>query len=227
LEINKQLWWVINALKLVKLKTRNFLLNSLQSYGTGCFMLMNIGQEVVYSKSGLLTTVGFQFGDSKPIYALEGSVSVCGSGINWLVKNLGLFSSAKECDEAASKVQNSEGVVIVPAFSGLFAPYWNPKAKAFVFYFFKFLSSITGLSFYSTKNHIARAMFEGIAFRIKEVLDLMIEDTEHKVKTKVLKVDGGVSNSVNMLQIQSNLSGIQVERPMNVEMTARGFFRKF
>jgi glycerol kinase len=102
-------------------------------------MLMNIGEEVVYSKSGLLTTVGFQFGESKPIYALEGSVSVCGSGINWLVKNLGLFSSAKECDEAASKVENSEGVIIVPAFSGLFAPYWNPKAKAYGFFFLIYL----------------------------------------------------------------------------------------
>ena len=94
-------------------------------------MLMNVGENVVYSKSGLLSTVGFKFGKEKAIYALEGSVSVCGSGINWLVQNLGLFSSAKDCDNAASKVETTEGVVIVPSFSGLFAPYWNPNAKAF------------------------------------------------------------------------------------------------
>eukprot|EP01080_Neovahlkampfia_damariscottae_P000217 gene217-4463_t len=191
------------------------------TYGTGCFMLMNVGKSVVYSKSGLLSTVAYKFGKEDAVYALEGSVSVCGSGINWLVQDLGLFESVQDLDAAVSKVSTSEGVIIVPSFSGLFAPYWNPNAK-FDYSKLTYFLAIFGLTFYSNKSHIARAMFEGICFRIKEVLEIMVEDTDHKVEPKVLKVDGGVTNSKNLLQIQSNLSNIRVERPKNVEMTARG-----
>ncbi len=178
------------------------------TYGTGCFTLMNIGEEPVKPGGGLITTVGWNLG-GKTTYALEGSVFNAGSTIQWMRESLGLIQSARECDMLAESVPDAGGVCLVSAFTGLGAPYWDMYARG----------AIVGLTRGSTKAHIVRAALEGIAFQVKDLIDLMHETS---VKIPVLKVDGGVSVSNVMLQFQSDILRIPIDRPKQVETTAMG-----
>ena len=180
------------------------------TYGTGNFMLINTGTEVVASKNGLLTTVAYKIGDADAIYALEGSVAVTGSLVQWLRDNLGLFSDAPEVETLAKQVENNGGCYIVPAFSGLFAPHWESDARGV----------IVGLTRYVNKNHIARAALESVAFQSKEVLDAMNLDSG--VELTELKVDGGMVANETLMQFQADLLGVPVIRPQVVETTALG-----
>jgi glycerol kinase len=181
------------------------------TYGTGCFLLMNTGERPVYSKYGLLTTICYKLGaEQKAVYALEGSVAVAGSGIKWLKDNLGIISSFEESEHLASTVKNTGGVYFVPAFSGLFAPYWRPDARG----------TIVGLTQYSTKAHICRAMIEAVSHQTQEVLEAMHKDSN--VSVSHLKVDGGMSNNNVLLQSQADLLGVPVIKPKYIETTALG-----
>ncbi|MBR7082135.1 MAG: glycerol kinase GlpK [Oscillospiraceae bacterium] len=178
------------------------------TYGTGCFTLMNTGADVPKSSSGLLTTVAWQIG-GKTTYALEGSVFNAGSTIQWLRDGLGIISTARECDTLAESVPDNGGVYLVPAFTGLGAPYWDMYARG----------TITGLTRGSTRAHICRAALEGIAYQVKDLLDAMERDG---VELSVLKVDGGASVSDVMLQFQSDVLRKPIDRPRIVETTALG-----
>ncbi|KAF5104488.1 hypothetical protein DV451_000559 [Geotrichum candidum] len=181
------------------------------TYGTGCFLLYNTGEEPIISKNGLLTTIGFKFGkEGKPFYALEGSISVAGSAIKWLRDNIGLIASSEEIGELAAKVDDNAGVVFVTALSGLFAPYWRDDARG----------TILGLTQFTKKEHICRATLEAVCFQSKAILDAMEKDSGTPFKT--LKVDGGITNSDVAMQIQADLLGISVERPEMRETTALG-----
>ncbi len=180
------------------------------TYGTGCFMIMNTGEEIVPSKNGLLTTVCYKIGDNKPIYALEGSIAVTGSLVQWLRDNLKLFASAPEVEELAKQVDDNGGVYFVPAFSGLFAPYWKSDARG----------AIVGLTRYVNRNHIARAVLESVAFQTREVLDAMEADSG--VTLAELKVDGGMTANDTLMQFQADQVGVPVVRPVVAETTALG-----
>jgi len=186
------------------------------TYGTGCFMILNTGSAVVHSKYGLLTTVAWQLGgvDKKAVYALEGSVAIGGAVVHWLRDNLGLITKASDVESLASTVEDAAGVSFVPAFSGLFAPRWREDARGV----------IVGLTQYVNKGHIARAALDAIAFQSKDVLEAMrrdmVESTSHQLLA--LKVDGGASANNLLMQIQSDAVGLDVIRPADVETTARG-----
>ena len=180
------------------------------TYGTGCFMIMNTGEEIVPSKNGLLTTVCYKIGDAKPIYALEGSIAVTGSLVQWLRDNLKMFSSAPEIEELAASVEDNGGAYFVPAFSGLFAPYWRADARG----------AIVGLTRYVNRGHIARAVLEATAFQTREVLDAMEADSG--VKLAELKVDGGMTANDTLMQFQADQLGVPVVRPVVAETTALG-----
>jgi len=180
------------------------------TYGTGNFALLNTGEEIIRSKAGLLTTVCYQFGDERPHYALEGSVAVTGSAVQWLRDQIGIISSAREIETLANEVEDNGGVYFVPAFSGLFAPYWRSDARGV----------IVGLTRAVTKSHLARATLEAIAFQTREVLDAMVIDSG--VPLKVMKVDGGITANELCMQIQSDVMGIDVSRPKIIETTALG-----
>ncbi|MDO8106458.1 glycerol kinase GlpK [Isoptericola sp. b441] len=180
------------------------------TYGTGNFMLLNTGTEPVPSKNGLLTTVCYKIGDNAPIYALEGSIAVTGSLIQWLRDNLGLISSAPEVEDLAKTVEDNGGAYFVPAFSGLFAPYWRGDARGV----------IAGLTRYVTKGHIARAALEATAFQTREVLDAMNADSG--VELKELKVDGGMIANELLMEFQADILGVDVVRPKVAETTALG-----
>lgn len=181
------------------------------TYGTGCFLLVNTGETSVQSKYGLLTTLCYQLGaDQKPIYALEGSIAVAGSGIEWLKDNLGIIQSAADVEPIAATVNSTEGVYFVPAFSGLFAPRWRTDARG----------TIVGMTQYTTKAHIVRAMLESVAFQTREVIDAVNMDSPAEVK--LLKVDGGMSRNNLLMQIQADILGTKVIRPEDMETTARG-----
>jgi len=180
------------------------------TYGTGCFMILNTGEEIVPSKSGLLTTLCYKMGDSKPIYALEGSIAITGALVQWLRDNLGMITSSPEVEALANTVQDNGGVYFVPAFSGLFAPYWKSSARGV----------IAGLTRYVTKGHIARAALEATAWQTREVLDAMEKDSG--VHLKALKVDGGMVYNNTLMQFQSNVLGVPVIRPQVAETTALG-----
>ncbi|MEA5053673.1 MAG: glycerol kinase GlpK [Propionicimonas sp.] len=180
------------------------------TYGTGCFMIMNTGEEIVPSKNGLLTTVCYKIGDSKPIYALEGSIAVTGSLVQWLRDNLKMFSSAPEIEELAASVEDNGGAYFVPAFSGLFAPYWRADARG----------AIVGLTRYVNRGHIARAVLEATAYQTREVLDAMEADSG--VKLAELQVDGGMPANDILMQFQADQVGVPVVRPVVAETTALG-----
>ncbi|SEQ63369.1 glycerol kinase GlpK [Arthrobacter sp. OV608] len=180
------------------------------TYGTGCFLIFNTGEEIVHSKNGLLTTVGYKLGDAAPHYALEGSIAVTGSLIQWLRDNLGMISSAPEVETLAASVKDNGGVYIVPAFSGLFAPYWRSDARG----------AIVGLTRFVNKNHIARAALEATAFQTREVLDAVNADSG--VPLSELKVDGGMVANDALMQFQADILGVPVIRPKVVETTALG-----
>lgn len=183
---------------------------SKNTYGTGCFLIFNTGEEIVRSKNGLLTTVGYKLGDAPTHYALEGSIAVAGSLIQWLRDQLGLISSAPEVEELASQVDDNGGVYIVPAFSGLFTPYWRPDARG----------AIVGLTRFANRNHIARAALEAVAFQTRDVLDAVNADAE--VELKELKVDGGMVANDALMQFQADVLGVSVVRPKVAETTALG-----
>ncbi|KAL1957791.1 hypothetical protein VTO42DRAFT_5509 [Malbranchea cinnamomea] len=180
------------------------------TYGTGCFLLYNVGEKPVISKHSLLATVGYQLGDRKPVYALEGSIAVAGSGVSFLMNNLGFFRDPRKIDEEALSVPDNGGCVFVTAFSGLFAPYWIDNAKGTIF----------GLTQHTQKGHIARATLEAVCFQTKAILDAMEHDSGQKLSD--LAVDGGLSNSDLCMQSQADLIRIPVERPAMHEVTALG-----
>ncbi|QPZ39305.1 glycerol kinase GlpK [Paramicrobacterium chengjingii] len=183
---------------------------SKNTYGTGNFLIFNTGEEIVHSENGLLTTLGYKLGDAKPHYALEGSIAVTGSLIQWLRDNLNLISSAPEVEELARTVEDNGGVFIVPAFSGLFAPYWRSDARG----------AIVGLTRFANKGHIARAALEATAFQTREVLDAVNADSG--VDLTELKVDGGMVANDALMQFQADMLGVPVIRPKVVETTALG-----
>lgn len=180
------------------------------TYGTGCFMLMNTGTEPVPSKCGLLTTLGYQIGDQAPVYALEGSIAVAGALVQWLRDNLRMIDSASEVEALASSVEDTGGIYFVPAFSGLFAPYWRSDARGV----------IVGLTRYINRGHIARAVLESTAFQTKEVLDAMEQDSG--VKLRALKVDGGMVVNNLLMQFQADILDVPVIRPVVAETTSLG-----
>ena len=180
------------------------------TYGTGNFMLLNTGEEVVRSKNGLLTTVCYQFGEQKPVYALEGSIAVTGSAVQWLRDQLGIISGAAEVETLARQVSDNGGVYFVPAFSGLFAPYWRSDARG----------AIVGLSRYNTNAHLARATLEAICYQSRDVSEAMEQDSG--VHLEVLKVDGGVTANDLCMQLQADILGVPVSRPVVAETTALG-----
>lgn len=184
--------------------------SSKTTYGTGNFALLNTGTDIVRSKHGLLTTVCFKFGDQPAHYALEGSVAVTGSAIQWLRDELQIITNASEMDSLAGSVSDSAGVYFVPAFSGLFAPYWRSDARGV----------IVGLTRSVTKAHLARATLEAICYQTMEVLDAMAADSG--VATKVMRVDGGVTASELCMQLQADVMGVEIVRPLITETTALG-----
>ncbi|RHZ56235.1 hypothetical protein CDV55_102305 [Aspergillus turcosus] len=179
------------------------------TYGTGCFLLYNVGEKPVISKHGLLATVAYHF-DGKPVYALEGSIAVAGSGIKFLQNNLNFFQESSEVNDLAQTVEDSGGCVFVTAFSGLYAPYWIDDAKGTMF----------GITQFTQKGHIARATLEATCFQTKAILDAMEKDSGHALSE--LAVDGGMSNSDLAMQIQADLISIPVYRPKMRETTALG-----
>lgn len=180
------------------------------TYGTGTFMLMNTGDEPVNSYNGLLTTVGYRIGDQKPVYALEGSIAVTGSLVQWMRDQMGLIKSAAEIETLASSVEDNGGAYFVPAFSGLFAPYWRSDARGV----------IAGLTRYVTKAHIARAVLEATAWQTREITDAMTKDSG--VELTALKVDGGMTSNNLLMQTLSDFLDAPVVRPMVAETTCLG-----
>jgi glycerol kinase len=181
------------------------------TYGTGCFLLFNTGHKIVQSTHGLLTTVGYKMGPKAPaVYALEGSVGVAGAAIRWLRDNLGIASSYEELDEMAGSVKDSGGVYFVPAFSGLYAPYWRPDARGV----------ICGLTEHSNRAHIARATYEAVSFQVKDILEAM--NQEGGVPLSSLQVDGGMTSNDGLMQLQADILGINTVRPSMSETTALG-----
>jgi len=180
------------------------------TYGTGNFMLLNTGEEAVPSQNGLLTTLCYQLGDAEPVYALEGSIAVTGSLVQWLRDNLGMISDAPEIEALAATVDDNGGAYFVPAFSGLFAPYWRGDARG----------ALVGLTRYVNKGHIARAVLEATAFQTREVLDAMNADSG--VDLTELKVDGGMVGNELLMQFQADILDVPVVRPKVAETTALG-----
>ncbi|MBI3957447.1 MAG: glycerol kinase GlpK [Chloroflexi bacterium] len=180
------------------------------TYGTGCFMLLNTGEEIVHSQNGLLTTVCYQLGDGRPVYALEGSIAMAGATIQWLRDNLQLIRSAAETETIAQSVDDAGGCYLVPAFSGLFAPYWRSDARGV----------LVGLTRYINRAHIVRAALESICYQTREVLEAMNADSG--VPLKALKVDGGATANNFLMQLQADILGTEVIRPQVAETTSLG-----
>jgi glycerol kinase len=180
------------------------------TYGTGNFLLLNTGEELVRSKNGLLTTVCYQFGGARPVYALEGSIAVTGSAVQWLRDQLGIISGAAQSESLARQVEDNGGVYFVPAFSGLFAPYWRSDARG----------AIVGLSRYNTNAHLARATLESICYQTRDVVEAMRQDSG--VTLDVLRVDGGVTANHLCMQMQADILGVPVSKPVVAETTALG-----
>lgn len=180
------------------------------TYGTGCFMLMNTGERPFPSKAGLLTTLGYKLGQSPAVYALEGSISISGALVQWLRDNLGLIENAAEIEALAASVPDNGDVYFVPAFSGLYAPHWDASARGV----------IAGLTRFATKAHLARAVLEATAFQVREVLDAMTADSG--VAITQLRSDGGMVVNELLMQFQADLLGVPVVRPKVIETTALG-----
>ncbi|HEX5425909.1 MAG TPA: glycerol kinase GlpK [Candidatus Acidoferrales bacterium] len=180
------------------------------TYGTGCFLLMNTGEAPIASTHGLLTTVGYKFGERPAQYALEGSIAITGALVQWLRDNLGLIERSADIESLAKSVDDNGGVYFVPAFSGLFAPYWKPSARGV----------IAGLTRYANKGHIARAVLEATAFQVREAVEAIEKDS--KIALGILRVDGGMTANDLLMQIQSDLLGRPVVRSAMRETTALG-----
>jgi glycerol kinase len=179
------------------------------TYGTGCFMLLNIGPQPVASESGLLTTIAWGLGD-EVIYALEGSVFIGGAAVQWLRDGLQIIQSAPEIEALASQVEDAGGVYFVPAFVGLGAPHWDPYARG----------TITGLTRGTTRAHLARATLEAVCFQTRDVLEAMHRDSG--IELAALRIDGGMVANDLLCQLQADLLGVRVERPAVIETTALG-----
>ncbi|WP_405734629.1 glycerol kinase GlpK [Streptomyces sp. NBC_01537] len=180
------------------------------TYGTGSFLLLNTGNRPVPSKNGLLTTMGYQLGGEAPVYCLEGSIAITGALVQWFRDQLGIISSADEIEPLAASVEDNGGAYIVPAFSGLFAPYWRSDARGV----------ITGLTRYVTKAHLARAVLEATSWQTREVVDAMYQDSGVHITT--LKVDGGMTGNGLLMQHQADVLGVPVVRPKVAETTCLG-----
>jgi glycerol kinase len=180
------------------------------TYGTGNFLLLNTGHEVVRSEHGLLTTVCYRFGDAAPVFALEGSIAMTGAAVQWLRDQLGLIPTAADVEQLAASVSDTGGAYFVPAFSGLFAPYWRSDARG----------AIVGLARYHTAAHIARATLEAICYQTRDVADAMAKDSG--IPLDVLRVDGGVTANALCMQLQADILGVPVVRPVVAETTALG-----
>ncbi len=180
------------------------------TYGTGCFMLLNTGETPIPSQTGLLTTLAYQIAGQPAVYALEGSIAISGALVQWLRDNLGLISKSAEIEALARSVEDNGGIYFVPAFSGLFAPYWRSDARGV----------IVGLTRYVNKGHLARAALEATAYQTREVLEAMEADSG--VKLSVLKVDGGMVVNELLMQFQADMLGVPVVRPKVIETTALG-----
>jgi glycerol kinase len=180
------------------------------TYGTGCFLLMNTGSEGVPSNNQLLTTIAWKLGDQPTQYALEGSVFIAGAAVQWLRDGLGIISESAESETLARSVPSAEGVYFVPAFVGLGAPYWDAYARG----------TIVGLTRGSTRAHIARAALESIAFQTRDVVEAMHADSGIALQT--LRVDGGVARNDFLMQFQADILGVPVQRPAITETTALG-----
>ena len=180
------------------------------TYGTGCFLLMNTGENPVQSHHGLLTTVGYKFGDRPAVYALEGSIAITGALVQWVRDNLGLISKSEEIEPLANSVADNGGVYFVPAFSGLYAPYWRDDARGV----------IVGLTRYANRGHIARAVLEATAFQTREVIEAMEADSN--IRLDQLRTDGGMVANDLLMQFQADLLNRRVLRPSMRETTALG-----
>jgi glycerol kinase len=180
------------------------------TYGTGCFLLMNTGEQAVESRHGLLTTVAYKFGTQPARYALEGSVAIGGALVQWLRDNLGLIKTSAEIEELAQSVADNGGVYMVPAFSGLYAPYWKESARGV----------IVGLTRYANKGHLARAVLEAVAYQTREVVEAMEQDSGIKLKT--LRADGGMVGNSLLMQFQADILDRDVILPANKETTSLG-----
>jgi glycerol kinase len=180
------------------------------TYGTGCFMLENTGTKLIHSKFGLLTTVAYKFGDEPAQYALEGSIAITGALVQWLRDNLGLIQKSSDVETLARTVTDNGGVYFVPAFSGLYAPYWKATARGV----------ITGMTRYANKGHLARAVLEATAFQTREVLEAMEKDSQ--IQLKVLRTDGGMVEDDLLMQFQADILNLPVVRPVIKETTALG-----
>ncbi|WP_432823298.1 glycerol kinase GlpK, partial [Trichloromonas sp.] len=180
------------------------------TYGTGCFMLLNTGSEIVHSKNGLLTTPCYKFGQEPTVYALEGSIAIAGAVVQWLRDQMRLIDTAAEVETLARTVEDNGGMYFVPAFSGLFAPYWKSDARG----------AIVGMTRYLTRGHFARAALEAVAYQTREVLDAMEADSG--IRLKALKVDGGMVENELLMQYQADVLNVSVIRPKVAESTALG-----
>jgi glycerol kinase len=180
------------------------------TYGTGCFMLLNTGNSPVQSKSGLLTTLGYKLGSEAAVYCLEGSIAIAGALVQWLRDNLKIIESSSDIELLARTVEDNGGIYFVPAFSGLFAPYWRSDARG----------ALVGMTRYINRGHIARSVLEASAFQTREVLDAM--ETDSGVKLKSLRVDGGMVHNELLMQFQADILNVPVVRPRIAETTALG-----
>ncbi|MCD6475274.1 MAG: glycerol kinase GlpK [Anaerolineaceae bacterium] len=180
------------------------------TYGTGCFMLLNTGNQIIPSESGLLTTLGYKIGNHPAVYCLEGSIAIAGSLVQWIRDNMKMIESSNEIEELANSVSDNGGIYFVPAFSGLFAPHWRADARGV----------IVGLTGYVNRGHLARAVVESTAFQTLEVIEAMEKDS--KVKLTTLKVDGGMTVNETLMQFQADLLNVPVVRPIVKETTALG-----
>ena len=180
------------------------------TYGTGCFLLLNTGNKPVFSKNGLITTIAYKIGNSPAVYALEGSVAVAGALVQWFRDKLGIITSAPEINDLAMKAEDNGGVYFVPAFSGLFAPYWRSDARGL----------IIGLTHFTGREHIARAVLEAVDFQAREIFEAMAKDSG--IKLTSLKVDGGMTASEMLMQFQADILNVKVARPEVAETTALG-----
>ncbi len=180
------------------------------TYGTGCFMILNTGEELVQSENGLLTTVCYKFGDAPAVYALEGSIAIAGALVQWLRDNLKMIETSADVEPLANTVEDNGGIYFVPAFSGLYAPYWRSDARG----------AIVGMTRFINAGHIARATLEATAFQTREVLDAMNADSG--VALTALKVDGGMVYNETLMQFQADVLGVPVIRPTVAETTALG-----
>ncbi len=182
------------------------------TYGTGCFLLFNTGHEIIFSSHGLLTTLAYRIHGEKPVYALEGSIAYAGALVQWVRDNLGLIASAPEIEDLANTVEDNGDVYCVPAFSGLFAPYWRSDARGV----------ITGLTQFANKGHIARAVLEATAFQTKDIVEAISKDPGPNLDLTLLKVDGGMVENTTLMQFQADILDRDVIRPAVTETTALG-----